>query len=334
MTNAGHEDEAGQPVRPDLPPRVDVALPVDPSRDAAMIEAPSAPSGVVRGDDRPCEEPTHASKAPRLDAPDQQMMLVSQEFASAGSVCQVLALDHEDEPNPSHFEQGELDDLENFDVGLELEENDALNPDVDESDMNESIDRLCRPYTSQEPDVSADELASLDAFADQVETSRLKEWGVLLPVSSVPESEVKRLTTGFVRTWRDKTIGSERKWLRRSRYVAREFAWLSPDRQDLFSPAPSNITNRLLQYAFLHRKGNDSMQVMSALDIGDAFLTVDQVQPTIVSCELASGDVEEFALGKVLPGQRDGSLLWYKSLTTFLAENQQMQPLPLYTHAF
>ena len=72
------------------------------------------------------------------------------------------------------------------------------------------------------------------------------------------------------------------------------------------------------------------MQVMAALEIGDAFLTVNQVQPTIVSCELASGDVEEFALGKVLPGQRAGSLLWYKSVTSFLAEHVQMQPLPLY----
>ena len=211
--NSGHEEEAGQPVRPDLPPRVDVAQPVDASRDAAMIEAPSMPSGIVRGDDTPREESNCASKAPRRDAPDQQMMLVSQEVASVGSVCQVLALNHEDEPNPTHFEQGELDDLEDYDVGLELEESDALNPDVDESDMNESIGRLCRPYTSQDPVVPADELANLDALADQVEISRLKGLGVLLPVSFLPEGEVKRLTTRFARTWRDKTIGNERKWL-------------------------------------------------------------------------------------------------------------------------
>ena len=53
--------------------------------------------------------------------------------------------------------------------------------------------------------------------------------------------------------------------------------------------------------------------MLAALDIGDAFLSVDQQQPTIVTCELASGDVEEFALGKVWPGQRDGSLLWYQA---------------------
>ncbi len=48
------------------------------------------------------------------------------------------------------------------------------------------------------------------------------------------------------------------------------------------------------------------------------------------SCDLVSGVVEEFALGKVSPGQRDGSLLWCKSLTSFLSEHLQMQPLPLY----
>ena len=200
--NAGHEDEAGQPVRPGLPAQ-SAAQPVESSRDTAMSETPSMPSGNIRGGDTPREESSRATKAPRLDAP--------------------LSLDHEDEPNPTHFEQGELDDLEDYDVGLELEENDALNPDVDEADMSDSVDRLCMPYTSHEPDVPADELANLDALADQVEISRLKGLGVLLPVSSLPEGEVKRLTTRFVRTWRDKNINNERRWSRRSRYVAREF---------------------------------------------------------------------------------------------------------------
>ena len=36
--------------------------------------------------------------------------------------------------------------------------------------------------------------------------------------------------------------------------MGREYALLSPERQDLFSPASSNITNRLLPSAFLHWK--------------------------------------------------------------------------------
>ena len=45
--------------------------------------------------------------------------------------------------------------------------------------------------------------------------------------------------------------------VRPSRYVAREFAWLSPDRQDLFSPASSVITTRLLPTLFI--KWKDTM---------------------------------------------------------------------------
>ena len=40
--------------------------------------------------------------------------------------------------------------------------------------------------------------------------------------------------------------------------------------------------------------------MLPALDIGDAFLAVDLQQPKILTGELASDDVEEFALGKVL----------------------------------
>ena len=206
----------------------------------------------------------------------------------------------------------------------------AGDPTSTSNDMEERVKQLCRPYSKNEPSLSPEELASLDSLADQVEIDRLRNLGVLLPVSALNGLEAKKLTTRFVRTWRDKVVSNERCWLRRSRYVAREFSWLSPDRQDLFSPASSSITNRLLPYCFLHRGSINGGQVMAALDIGDAFLTVDQQQPTIVTCELASGEMQEFSLGKVLPGQRDGSLLWYKSLTKFLSDHLQMEPLQLY----
>ena len=80
----------------------------------------------------------------------------------------------------------------------------------------------------------------------------------------------------------------------------------------------SSTTNRLLPYCYIHRFASNRNQVLPALDIGDAFLAVDLQQPKILTGELASDDVEEFALGKVLPGQRDGSLLWYQALASFL----------------
>lgn len=53
----------------------------------------------------------------------------------------------------------------------------------------------------------------------------------------------------------------------------------------------------------------------TGIDIGDAFLTVDQVHTTLVS----SGK-DTFALGKVFPGQHDGSQLWFESVSRFLRE--------------
>ena len=47
--------------------------------------------------------------------------------------------------------------------------------------------------------------------------------------------------------------------------------------------------------------------VLCSIDIGDAFLTVDQNELTEVVCTDASGAATNYALGRVLPGQRNGS---------------------------
>lgn len=206
------------------------------------------------------------------------------------------------------------DGLEEYDFS----NSDPSQDDVDSSDVDALQRQLMFPHSDSEPCLPADQLAELDEIADQVETMRLKAIGVLLPPETVEGSNPKRLSTRYVRTWRDKTLNGVRCWLRRSRYVAREYAWLSPDRQDLSSPASSNITNRLLPSIYLHLKHEhpEKQFVLSAVDIADAFLTVPQVQPTLVS----SGS-EAYALGRVLPGQRDGSQMWFDSVTGFLRES-------------
>ena len=55
-----------------------------------------------------------AAKAPRLDAPEQQLMSISH---SLGSV--VLEVEHQDEPNSTFFEEDEVDSLEMYDDELE-----------------------------------------------------------------------------------------------------------------------------------------------------------------------------------------------------------------------
>lgn len=104
----------------------------------------------------------------------------------------------------------------------------------------------------------------------------------------------KRLTTRMAGSWRDKHTQGQHVWMRRSRYVAREFAWLSPDRQDLLSPASSVLTVR-------HEM--EVIQLCSLLRT-DAFLMVEQKGLTQVTCEDAAGQTTEFILGRVLPRQR------------------------------
>ena len=62
--------------------------------------------------------------------------------------------------------------------------------------------------------------------------------------------------------------------------------------------------------------------IMLAVDVKDAFLTVCRQQPTRVRCTDAAGTTISYMLGRVLPGQRDGSLLWHKDLVKFLAETK------------
>ena len=134
------------------------------------------------------------------------------------------------------------------------------------------------------------------------------------------------MTTKMVRSWREKSTPSgEQIWLRRSRYVAREFAWLS-EREDLFSPASSSIAHRILPMLVLQHPD----WVLATIDISDAFLTVDQLDATLVSYVDKDGNETMFSLGKVLPGQRCGSRDWYESITDYLKEEIAVEVCPSY----
>ena len=174
---------------------------------------------------------------------------------------------------------------------------------------------------------SETELLRLDTIADALELKRLSKMEVLTDASSIP-TDAKVLSTRFVRTWREK-LGKDNKpiWLRRSRFVAREFAWMESERDSLFSPASSSIAARVLPAMYLDMKQH-SNSIMLSIDVKDAFLTVKQQRPTIVNCQLADGQTLSYGLGKVLPGQRDGSLLWHQDLTNLLK-----QQLGMFTHA-
>ena len=164
----------------------------------------------------------------------------------------------------------------------------------------------------------------LDSLADQLELQRLQKLQVLQSPETVP-SNSKVLSTRFVRTWCEKHDDKGNAiWLRRSRFVAREFAWLEPERESLFSPASGSIISRILPTIFLEMRDMEDA-ILASLDVRDAFLTVQQECPTLVHTSDAGGNVRSFALGRVLPGQRDGSLLWYKAITSYLKKTLDLE---------
>ena len=111
-------------------------------------------------------------------------------------------------------------------------------------------------------------------------------------------------------------------WLRRSRFVAREFAWMDSERDSLFSPASSSIVARLF-VMYLDMKEH-AQSVRASIDVKDAFLTVKQRTPTVITCKLADGREVQCGLGRVLPGQRDGSRLWHQDISKVLCEELGM----------
>ena len=164
----------------------------------------------------------------------------------------------------------------------------------------------------------------VEDLADQIEIRRLLEMGVLVPQEDFDGKPTGKLTTKFVRDWRLKPFGEgdQKKWMRRSRLVAREYAW-GNKRTDTFSPATgSRIFNLLPVYYFWMKRVSkeagdheDYLPVLSSLDVKDAFLQVPQTDPIEVQLQKKG-----FIIRKNLPGQRLGAKQWYEHLRAFLTE--------------
>ena len=166
----------------------------------------------------------------------------------------------------------------------------------------------------------------LNKLADRVEIQRLCQMKVLVPAAEFQGEVPGILTTKFVRDWRLKEFGEgaekRKRWMRRSRFVAREFA--NSRRLDTFSPATGAHTANLLPFKYLWMKGmtedmgkNSKYSViMAALDVRDAFLQVEQDEPILVHLQ-----GEAFIIKPNLPGQRLGAKQWYLHLKAYLSES-------------
>ena len=281
-----------------IPAAVGLAAPVSPVEAAGSRGALEAPMTLA---------PSRAVHA-RVDGPGDS----DDRPSKHQRIMNVLGLDSEDDSHPLCFEEAEIEDMEAHDMEFQ----DEVDFPVDDVTTADVLKQFCYPYSQSEPE----ELMRIDTIADQLEISRLKDMGVLIQTKGYDfgGQTPKRLTTKMDRTWRDKRIDGQRVWLRRSRYVAREFAWLSPERQDLFSPASSALTVRLVLTLFM--KWKTVRYVLCSIDVGDASLMVPQRELTQVTCNDAAGSSSEFVLGRVLPGQRNGSPMWHEAFSGFLKD--------------
>ena len=214
---------------------------------------------------------------------------------------------NEDKVPALYFAEDGVEFLEDSDYVMEETKQSA---DLPEDGLHPD---LCFPYDAAEPEFPEEQLTQLQALADQVEIARLERMEVLLSPETLREEE--ELSTKFVRGWRHL----------RSRLVAREYAWLE-SRDDLFSPASSEVTTKVLPVIWLQHVEHD--WTLGVCDIADAFLTVNQQQPTAVNVATATGERIPYALGKVLPGQRDGSLLRHTDFTLWLYEVMPCEAYP------
>ena len=117
--------------------------------------------------------------------------------------------EHEDAEVSFQFDDSDLDRLEQYE--MEFYDDELLASDdagvSNDDEMARILKELTFPFSSKEPDLTAEELTRLDALADRLELDRLEKLSVLQDPSTVPANS-KVLSTRFVRTWREKHSAS------------------------------------------------------------------------------------------------------------------------------
>ena len=165
-----------------------------------------------------------------------------------------------------------------------------------------------------------DPLPEVDLLAASIEVKRLIEMGVIEELSA-SDYGLDSLTTRMVYDWRikdwkdPKSGQKKRRWMRRARLVAREYA--NSRRDDVHSPASGSQVLRLLPAIYnmmLGVEGLDRDEVLiGSLDVKDAFLMAEQDRPLQIST-----GVGRFKVKRNLPGQRIAAKSWYDYLASYL----------------
>ena len=166
------------------------------------------------------------------------------------------------------------------------------------------------PFSDVEPELPDEVLRTIDDLADSVEIRRLINMGVLHPLGSSATNILVAPWEFSEKKWKH----GEPHWLRRSRFVAREYNFLDA-RVDVYDPASTSICNRLLPALIMSELCGDTA-IMGAFDISDAYLQVDQPTPKKI-CIIDRPDAN-YIIHRCLPGQRDGARRWCDHFSSFV----------------
>ena len=271
-------------------------VPVTPPRDYIEIESPRLPASTRPSDETGFDE--SAKRARVEDAKKQRINRLKQEYEERLSKVKI-----------EYKEYFTMDDYStDLDVenGFEEEQDDWFGED--EIQLNGTPEQLWSDHPIDATPALPPE-QWIEDLADQTEVKRLVEMGVLVPAAQFDKPVTGKLTTKFVCDWRLKDYTNSdgvvvKRWMRRSRYVAREFA--NVRRLDTFSPATGAQTSNLLPMKYLWQKqmSNEMKDdksyevVLGGLDIKDAFLQIEQQEPILVSIHN-----EQYVIHRNLPGQ-------------------------------
>ena len=190
---------------------------------------------------------------------------------------------------------------------------------------------LWRPFSDHEPMLSAEEQAHVDMIAESFELERLVQMGVLLPLdpASTNLDDFRWLSTKMVKGWRIKAApeGQGQAFLRRARFVARDFKWMTNMADsDIFAPASASVLLKLLPAVLVTKQKQGEPWEALALDITDAYLTVPQRVKTVVSVDVGT-ERKYYQLLRNLPGQRPGAKDWFDSFQEHLSQGLSIEPL-------
>eukprot|EP00435_Cladocopium_sp_Y103_P019491 s291_g4.t1 len=185
--------------------------------------------------------------------------------------------------------ENEFHTMDNYEAGFtwDRDDDDALVDDVWIDEDSLQFNGVPEALWSDAPSDKApgQSEAWVDKLADEVEIARLLSMNVLKRRDEYAGYVTGELTTRFVYDWRLKNCVvdgvSTMRWMRHSRFVAREFA--NTRRHDTYSPATGSHTNNLIVIAFLQMLASlessgctdeQYQVVLASLDMKDAFLQV------------------------------------------------------------